>query len=381
MSKILITGARAPVALHLTRLLGAAGETVFVADSVPATLAAASRYAAGFARLPSPNADAQAYGDALAALLAREAIDTVLPTCEEIFHLAALWARRDLPAKLLAPPLPQLLAFHDKFHFHQTLATLGLPTPETRLLTSKAAFDQIRDLSQIVLKPALSRFGGHVHVAPDLRVLARIRPTPETPWLAQDFIPGTDLCSWSWAHDGKVTASVIYRPDYRTGRHGAATCCQPTAAPDAQEMIRQIAAETQWTGHLAFDFRRDPMGKLWFLECNPRATSGLHFFRDPKAFAAALQGEGAAIPTDRPQIMRSAALLYSLPRAVRDGTLRPLLRDLRRAQPMLDWPGDPISPLTPTKVFAQFATRALLSRQSLTDASVADIAWNRPDQS
>jgi hypothetical protein len=35
---------------------------------------------------------------------------------------------------------------------------------------------------------------------------------------------------------------------------------------------------TGWTGFVSFDFIVDDVGVPWALECNPRLTSGVHFF-------------------------------------------------------------------------------------------------------
>ncbi|GAB1364172.1 hypothetical protein MASR1M32_34080 [Rhodobacter sp.] len=48
MTRVLVTGTRAPVALHLVRLMAGAGHHVLMADSLPCPMAEASRMHQGF---------------------------------------------------------------------------------------------------------------------------------------------------------------------------------------------------------------------------------------------------------------------------------------------------------------------------------------------
>ncbi|TJW70248.1 MAG: hypothetical protein E5V92_34405, partial [Mesorhizobium sp.] len=88
---VLITGARAPVALHLARLLHGAGRRVILADAPARPIAATSKACARYHRLPPPRFEPRAYAEAVEALVRAEGIDLVIPTCEEVFHLAMAW--------------------------------------------------------------------------------------------------------------------------------------------------------------------------------------------------------------------------------------------------------------------------------------------------
>ncbi|TIX63015.1 MAG: hypothetical protein E5V33_13785, partial [Mesorhizobium sp.] len=79
-SSILVTGARAPVALHLTRLLYGAGHRVILADTPARPIAAASVACARYCRLPRPRFEPAAYAEAVEALVRAEGIGLVIPT-------------------------------------------------------------------------------------------------------------------------------------------------------------------------------------------------------------------------------------------------------------------------------------------------------------
>src|SRR5690349_17736003 len=102
---ILITGARAPVALHLARLFHGAGHGVILADTPARPIAAASKACARYHRLPPPRFEPRAYADAVEALIRAEGVEMVIPTCEEVFHLALTWRGRTMPTRLFAPDI------------------------------------------------------------------------------------------------------------------------------------------------------------------------------------------------------------------------------------------------------------------------------------
>ena len=113
--RILLTGGRAPVALDLARLFRAAGHTVFMAESREPTLSQSCRAIERHFRVPMPNRDVEAYGRALGAIAREQAIDLLIPTCEEIFHVSR--ARAHLPASCRLPvePIETLRPIHNKW--------------------------------------------------------------------------------------------------------------------------------------------------------------------------------------------------------------------------------------------------------------------------
>ena len=112
MSRILITGARAPAALHLARALAASGHEVHAADTLSQPLTKASRTVARYHRLPPPSEEPEAFADALGDLVASVRPSHVIPTCEEVFYLAWAFETRGFgrtaslggaPTRLVAP--------------------------------------------------------------------------------------------------------------------------------------------------------------------------------------------------------------------------------------------------------------------------------------
>lgn len=369
MTGVLITGARAPAALHLARLLAAAGHRIVMADSVQHPIAATSRACAAFVRLPAANGDLQRYGSAVQAAITAHEIDMILPTCEEVFHLARLRAQGQMTAELFAPELTLLAAAHNKFDFVTKLQELGLSAPATRLLRSADDLDAVRSQSRdLVFKPVWSRFATDVHIRPKQ---IDIHPKPSRPWVAQEFVVGEEVCAYAFARQGRVCGMAAYRPVHRAGK-GAGIAFDPVTDPRITEFVERFVEATGWTGQIAFDLVVCADGRVVGLECNPRATSGIHFFRKADAFANAFLGQGLVTPdVTGLQAVRSALWLYG-------PWQRPLAvwRDLCRARDVLVWPGDPVPLRAQLFAVKEMVGIALRHRIGLTAATTHDIAWN-----
>jgi hypothetical protein len=131
MKTILVTGARAPSALHLARLFHSAGHRVILADTFRYPMSLMTRMKHAYVRLPSPRSSFSDYCTAVAALAARESLDLIVPTCEEVFSLAAIRDRRGIALPLFAPHFDLLAKVHNKADFAELATGLGADPPQT----------------------------------------------------------------------------------------------------------------------------------------------------------------------------------------------------------------------------------------------------------
>jgi hypothetical protein len=366
----------------LVRLLKGAGHRVYLADSLRRPLASASRRHDGFYLLPPFRTARDAAAESLVDLLNRLQIDLVIPTCEEVLYLAQIWRDRPMPAPLFAPGFDRLAEVHDKFRFIQLCHALGLAAPETRLLQDRDAVAALSgEAHGLVFKPVWSRFATMTAIRPTQRQLSRIAPTRGFPWVAQELIQGEELCVYAVAQLGQIRALSAYRGLIRSGL-GASVCFAPVQDAALERFVREFVAGTGWTGQISFDLIRMPNGTVWPIECNPRATSGLHFFHDAGRFCGALLGQGEVAPkVTRPQGVRLALWLYGLPQAVRPGGWQRFRRALAEVEEVMDWPDDRLGPLAQLRPFAEIARIAWRQRISLQAAATRDIEWDGPDQS
>ncbi|TPI12051.1 hypothetical protein FJW06_18720 [Mesorhizobium sp. B4-1-3] len=224
------------------------------------------------------------------ALVRAEGVNLVIPTCEEVFHLALAWRGRTMPARLFAPDIELLTQVHNKHSFIRLAERLGLAVPETMLLNSRDDLEAVRARSRdLVFKPVWSRFASHVLLRPTGF------PRCDHP-LARHALGGAALCrgrgdqrlcggARRQAQGALALPLALSRRQER--RHLLRACRGQCGA-----RWSSASSGTTWTGQISFDLMCEPGGRVLPLECNPRAVSGLHFFRDPARFVDAVLGDG-----------------------------------------------------------------------------------------
>jgi hypothetical protein len=371
---VLILGARAPACLEWARAFDEAGWTVSVGDSLSQSLSRFSCSVQHFVRLPEPRQAPAAWIEALAQVIQAQRIDLLLPTCEEVFYLAHGLARLAPLCRVLTSDFALLHRLHHKGRFAAMTEGWALAAPETRLLTDRPAVQALMDeAGQWVFKPAYSRFASQTLIRPSAGQLAKVRPSEAAPWVAQRFIEGREYCSFSVLIDGKLRAHSCYHPRYRVGR-GSGIYFEPCAPASVRQFLEQFGRETGYTGQVGFDFIEDSAGQFHVLECNPRATSGVHLFDNQrKQLVASLSGSGVLEPTGEPRMIALAMLLLAAPQRVLNAGF---WRDYSDARDVITRQGD-FWPLTAQVLsLAEIIARAASRRCGLLAASTADIEWN-----
>jgi hypothetical protein len=372
---VLILGARAPACLEWARVFRAAGWRVTAGDSLLWPVTRFSSAIHDYLRLPEPRPDPAGWIDALAREVRTRGIDLVLPTCEEAFYLSH--GRERIPARVVAPPFELMHQLHHKGRFAEQVKGWAVEAPETHLLESAESvrqFTAAHDAREWVFKPAYSRFANRTLLRPTSEQLHALQPTPAHPWVAQRFAAGREHCSYSLLVDGRLTAHACYHPRYRVGR-GSGIWFEPTDPAPIRAFLERFGAETGYTGQVAFDFIELADGSCRAIECNPRATSGVHLFDDqPQALVAALLGaEGMLTPTPAPRQVALAMALFAVHKHGLDGRF---WRDFHAARDVVTRPGDrwPLPAQIPALL--EIVGRALSRRRGLLAAATADIEWD-----
>ncbi len=373
---IVILGARAPVALDLARSFSSAGYPCQLADSVSSFAARWSKTGGGPAlRLPPARLAFDDYCRTIALLAENSAL--LIPTCEEVFYLAAAAQKCGTTTKVFAPPLCVLRQLHSKIEFPALAKKLGIDAPETWAVTDSEDISELalRD-GPFVLKQEFSRFGTATLIRPDARALSRINASPSSRWAAQSFVAGEEICVWTAALDGKIVASAAYRPRWRHGQ-AAAYAFESVDAPNALKVAETIAAELGVTGQLSFDIILTPNGRAVPIECNPRATSGIHLFGADPNLARALLGQGPPVKAPPGLFYLSPAMLFlGIPKAVRSGTIKQWYCDIRTGSDALTKAGDRLPAIGAIADAVCFAIKSLSGSNSPTQHTTNDIEWN-----
>jgi glutathione synthase/RimK-type ligase-like ATP-grasp enzyme len=378
--RILVTSARAGAALDIARDFARAGFEVHMADCSAARISRWSRSVAKVHRYASPVRDPEGFAADMARLRDTLAPVLIVPTSEEIFHLARPELAERLGKALFAPPRATLALLHDKFAFADACARHGLPVPETHRLADRAAAEAYAgQAADWVFKPCFSRFGAEVLVSPSAEAVRGIAPTRERPWVAQRRVRGRDASFYAVARGGALTAFAAYGAEWRLA--GAAISFDPLEpALDAriEALAGRIAAAFDINGQFACDLIVDPAGAPWLIECNPRSTSGVHLLAGGGDLARAMLGTQAALvrASGAPRHLLPALATQGLVSAIVQGRLGEWVGQIRRGSDVAGIPGDRAPAFGAVLDGVGFMLGGALKGISMTAAATAEIEWN-----
>lgn len=392
---ILLTGGRAPCTLELARSFHAAGHRVLVAESARRHLCRVSRAVARSFNVPPPNAEPGAYLGAIESIVIEERVDVLLPTCEEIFYIARGLQRLGRHCRVWASSIDLLRELHDKWRFVLLVQRLGLSAPPSRLIETReewlAYAEEERLGESLVLKPAYSRFASRVLFLDESdsgpmrrRQLSETMPavSPAAPWVAQRRIYGRHICTYSVAYEGEVIAHAAYPSLYRVGQ-GATVHFESMEHEASREWVRRLVGAIRFTGQIAFDFIEEEGGGLYAIECNPRATSGVHLFGPDgglvRAFLEpeALRNAGAALtPLPSGSMLTVPMLAAGLARVRSVRQLRGWLRAFRSARDVVFARQDRKPSIEQLRVLYDAWRISRTRGITLAQAATIDIEWN-----
>lgn len=376
--KVLLTLGRLPKALDIARALAAMGCEVIVAEPFAWHLTRLSRSVAKCIRVPAPNDDEQGYQQALLSLVEREGIDLIVPVSDETMHVGALHAQLPASTRLFCPPQASLLALHDKLEFIRVAEAAGLPVPRTCDSADHALAKALLAATRCISKPRFSSAGkGLLDHALGSDPPAQHSDAP--PRIYQEYLPGEELSTFGVVRNGELVANVVYRGLIMSGT--VAVSFERLAEPPAglEDWVRTFAKAIGHEGFLSFDFRLDETGRALPMECNPRATSGIHFL-NAQGLADVMLGGDAALdhaglrPETRLQQFYPA--LTEVQSAFLRGERTPgrlkLLFGLRDVTWQAD---DPLPLLLQPFASVDILWRTILKGWTFGEAATYDIAW------
>jgi predicted ATP-grasp superfamily ATP-dependent carboligase len=324
---VLITSSRMPAALDEIRKFGICGHRVFAGDTLRTAPGSYSRYVEDRFRFAPPQREPWAFVAEVRDFVVSRGVDLVVPCSEEVFYFAQNGASLAEVTQVFVAPFAALAQLHNKASFHALVAELRVDAPETEVVTDRRELARaLLEHSVYVARPVWSRGGTEIlsnaEAFPHSMRVDECDPTEDRPWIVQRYIGGTDVCSFSVARHGRITAHAAYEHP-RTFAGGGGIVFESIDEPRTLDVARRVVEATQFHGQISFDFRRDG-GRLYVLECNPRPTAGVHLLR-PEALVDAIVGPVRGRPTVAPPGRTS---VYALA-LVRDMVMRH--RDLRES--------------------------------------------------
>jgi hypothetical protein len=368
---VLLTIGRLPKALDLARSFDAAGWRVIVADPFRWHLTRVSRCVSRSYATPPPADNAGAYLADLRAIVDKERVDLVLPVSEETMYVAALREVLAPNVALFTMPQDVVLALHNKQTFIEKARAFGLDSPPTAPLGDPSA-GSIAARSDYVVKPEFSCSGRGV------RYFSRNTPLPAVarePEIVQERISGDIYSTFSIAHGGAAAITVVYRAAVMSGT--VAVCFERVEAPAVAAWADFFVRQSNYTGFISFDMIVDAAGRAYAIECNPRATSGLHFLSRDALAAIVLQTPTDAEPLRDERVMQQ---FFPCLTETQNSIFDPprFKKNLRRLATATDvtWSlSDPLPFLLMPATASQIIWRAIKRKESFGEASTHDISW------
>ena len=289
--RVLVTSARLPHAIGVIRRLGEAGHEVYATDTFKSSPGLHSKFVKERFVTPSPAFDTRDFVARVDEIARDREIDLVLPAFEEVFYLSKHLSELECRDRVYCSDLDTLYRLHNKKTFIELVQELDLPIAPTIIATSKEELrDAANQFEHYFGRAAFSR--GGVSLLTNFGPLAgavdidEIEPSTEQPWIIQSFVEGSDFCSYSLAHHGKISAHNTYQHPL-TIEHAGGIVFESIEEPEIFERSRKIIEHTGYHGSISFDWMRTADGEFYLVECNPRPTAGV-FTMESEPYAQAL---------------------------------------------------------------------------------------------
>ena len=378
---ILLTGGRAPVTLHLARLFEKAGHTVFVAESMKYHICLYSNAVKKNFSVPSPRFNKEKYIQALVDIIQREKIDLLIPTCEEVFYISEKIDELSDYCKVFTDKSDKLKNLHNKHQFITGIENCKIKAPETLLINSQEELNRqltFTEFQKVVIKPVYSRFSAKIKIISKFdKNIPDIDISEKNPWILQEFIEGSQFCTYSIVQNGNINAHTAYPTTFTAGI-GSSIAFKNKDYPEVFTWISEYVKKINYTGQIAFDFIETPDKEVYVIECNPRATSGIHLFDETNLTRAFLENSEEKISPDKSaKIMISLVMLtYGLFSVNSFGKLLSWMKTFIYSKDIVFKMSDPLPFVLQFFILAGLGFVALKNKIKITEVSTMDIEWN-----
>jgi predicted ATP-grasp superfamily ATP-dependent carboligase len=375
---VLITLGRLPKALDLARGFKALGYRVIVAEPFRWHLTGVSNVIARRYTVTAPATNREHYLRELLAIVVNEKVDWVVPVSEEIMHVSFLRELLPAHAKLYAMPSATLLALHSKLSFVDRCREYGVSAPETVALNDASAASLVAK-GDFIVKPVFSCSGRGVVFKRRGEALPSYATSE--PMIVQSWVKGDVLSTFSVAHEGAAISTVVYRGAVMSGT--VAVCFERVTAVEPQhqaviDWVNQFVQRAQFSGFISFDLVVDTDGQAHGIECNPRATSGLHFMNSRDLAAAVVSPETQATIRFREHTLMQQfyPCLTELQKSMLGGGMfQKNLRQFLKATDVTWDLRDPLPFLTMPLTASQIIWKSIRAGVTMGEVATLDVGW------
>lgn len=370
----LLTLGRLPKALDVAEALHKAGWRVVIAEPALWHLARVSRYVDKSIKVTAPNDDQLQYIADLLNAVEQEDVSLIVPVSEEALHATLIESQLPSGVQLYSMPQVRLRELHDKERFIKLASSFGLKVPKTFLLGTYEA-TTFANQHDYILKPicTCSGQGLEIHDAGD--VLPDEQKLPPT--IVQEQMKGALKSTFSMCHEGRVIGTVVYRSAILSGTVGVAFERLENESA-IESWVAEFVEKANHTGFISFDMMENEAGIPHAIECNPRATSGIHFVERDSIASAIEDPENAKSFKMRPEklmqqfypcLTETQVSLFK-----RDNFLQKAGIMWKAKEVNFSW-ADPLPLWLMPFTSWQIMKRAFINGESFGEASTYDIAW------
>lgn len=295
-ARVLVTDGEQRSSLAAVRALGRAGYWVSVTANRKGSLAARSRFCMRGWRVSAPLTDPEQYADDIAAIVARQAIDVVLPMTEPSLLVLLPTRERLSPAAIPFGDHRSFLQLLDKDEVLRRAPAHGIPVPQ-QIVLEKRSEVQRADVDElhfpVVLKPGRSvgvtggrrQSVGVQHVSRRSCFVATVRELPAAsfPLLVQERIEGHGVGIFLLLGRSGVLARFAHRRLREKPPTGGVSVLRESIKPDEDlfERAQDLLEEFGWEGVAMVEFKvSDESGEPYLMEVNPRLWGSLQLAID-----------------------------------------------------------------------------------------------------
>jgi predicted ATP-grasp superfamily ATP-dependent carboligase len=338
--RVLVSEGSSTSAREAITILGLRGDHVEICDPSPWCLARFSRFVRKFHRCPPLRDDPAGYLAFVEALLGTNRFDVLLPAHEQGFLFARVAGRLEARAGLALPTFENYRIAHGKASFSRLLDELGLPQPQTSIVSSESAL-RAAVLFPAVIKTSVgtaSRGIWFVRNARDLDAAMSELAASDVfagEVLVQEWIAGTVEKAQSVFCRGRLLGFHAYR-QIVAGVGGGEAIKESVSRPGIRAMLEKIGERLAWHGALSIDYLMpDADAAPRLIDCNPRLVEPMSAYlagTDLVDLVLRISRDEvpAALTESRAGLRTHLAMQALLGHAARGGSRRVLLRECWR---------------------------------------------------
>ena len=272
MAKILLLDGHSAAALAFVRSLGRSGHWIAVGAAQGMFAAAPlSKYCRVSFRYPDSTENTKAFVSAVLNFARDHAIELIVPITD--WTTRPISDHRDLFERVCLVALPShhsLMLTSDKYETVQLARSLGVPAPETWLISSISALEQLPDLQYpVVIKDrASARWMGdravlgavsYAYSEQHLRECVQERLNAATDILLQSFVAGAGVGFSCFAINGDIFLPFQWLRIRETDPRGSGSSCRRSVPidPEILEFSRRLITQAGFQGIAMVEFKKD----------------------------------------------------------------------------------------------------------------------------